>query len=208
MLKVIEIFDSIQGEGIFMGVPATFVRLAGCNLACPWCDTKYSWIGQTGRSVSITEMTEEDIALQCNQDMIVITGGEPCLYNLDDLISLLHKFEKTVNIETNGTLPTPLAADWITCSPKPQANFAIHDGCNFDELKYVVDDTFNIAVIPQEVRYAAKEDLCAIGRIPPVIWLQPQGYDMENSAKKAFELVMKYPYLRMGIQMHKLINVK
>lgn len=204
MLPIIEIFDSIQGEGTMMGTPVTFIRVAGCNLKCPWCDTKYSW-GIEG-NVSM-KLDPKEIVAQCNRDIVVITGGEPCLYDLDELIILLHQEEKIVCLETNGTKPTPAFVDWVVCSPKPQADYNIHPKCKFDELKYVVDENFDINVIPQRVRTAHIEGT-KDGSVPPTIWLQPQGYDMDNSAQRAFELVMEYGFLRMGIQMHKLINVK
>jgi organic radical activating enzyme len=204
MFKVVEIFDSIQGEGVFMGVPATFVRFAGCNLKCEWCDTKYSWNGHK-EQLEVKELSAKEIVEQCHQDLVVLTGGEPCLQKyLAGLIDLLHGVDKSVNIETNGTLGTPHNADWVTCSPKPQSNYDVNWDCHFDELKYVVDDAFDVDFISAEIRLSAKRG----GPDAPIIWLQPQGFDMDNSAQKAFKLVMKYPYLRMGIQMHKLINVK
>ena len=193
-LPVMEIFDSIQGEGQYIGWPATFIRLAGCNLRCPWCDTKESWT-YPALSVSVDE-----IVSKCNRDMVVITGGEPCLYDLSELTSQLCGQDKFICLETNGTLPTPAHVDWITCSPKPPL-YAIHPKCAFDELKYVVDKAFNPDVaIPEHFK-----DLNGDFHL---IWLQPEATHMKASVKKAIELVMAKDYLRMGIQMHKVFNVK
>ena len=72
--KVKEVFDSIQGEGCMIGMPVTFIRLQGCNLACPWCDSKETWGQKT-----YTEYTAEQLAMQVNQETVVITGGEPTI---------------------------------------------------------------------------------------------------------------------------------
>ena len=189
-LPVMEIFDSIQGEGKFIGTPVTFIRLVGCNLACSWCDTKESWVQCSDDLMNIS-----DIVKRCTQNAVVITGGEPCIHDLYPLIRALHDVEIYVCIETNGTLPIPTTADWITCSPKPPF-YQIHQDCPYDELKYVVDENFTTDVIP--LRTGASR----------LIWLQPEGYHMQESAKRAYDMVMKSTELRLGIQMHKLLEFK
>lgn len=192
-LPVMEIFDSIQGEGSFIGLPATFVRLSGCNLKCPWCDTKESW-----QTSPLNYLSVEEIVARCAQNLVIITGGEPCIHDLAELTGALQEACKFVCIETNGTRPTPQDVDWVTCSPKPPI-YVIHPECKFNELKYVVDEQFALDCIPDSLKEG--DELLSI-------WLQPQGYDMEKSAKKAFDLVMSNNYLRMGIQLHKVLNVK
>lgn len=182
-----EIFDSVQGEGSTMGIPATFIRFAGCNLRCEGCDTKYAW--KSGRAIKIDE-----ILRHVKHRTVILTGGEPALYNINPLVRTLKSEGHYVIIETNGTLPVPESVDWIVCSPKPDSNYVIK--CRPDELKYVVDDVFNIDVIPEKY----------LGRIP--IWLQPNYFDLKNSLKKCLELVMKNENLRLGIQMHKFYNLK
>lgn len=201
-LPIMEIFDSIQGEGSFIGQAVTFVRVAGCNLRCDWCDTKASWAEHW------LLMDPKEIAARCSQNIVVITGGEPCLYRdaVNELILLLHEDEIFVCIETNGTLETPSYADFVTCSPKPP-EYKIHPKCRFDELKYVVDDTFTIDSIPKYIKDGLIEGL-DFPHIPSNIWLQPEGFNMQESAKKAYALVMQYDFLRMGIQLHKIIDVK
>ena len=196
--KVIEIFSSIQGEGALIGMPTTFVRFAGCNLRCPWCDTGYSWENLS----NATEHCIESIIDLCDKDTVVLTGGEPCLNNLEPLIDALHAAGKFVCIETNGTQPTPMNADWVTCSPKPQSNYLIHGECHFNELKYVVDDNFDLSCIPPEKLQTCGE-----------VWLQPCdcGSDKaatQKSIDRCLNLVMKNKALRMGIQMHKIYNVE
>lgn len=105
-------FYSIQGEGYHTGTPAVFIRLAGCNLKCPFCDTNH---------VTYNEMTEQEITDYVAQfpcKLVVITGGEPTLQLTETLLDKLHKIGKYVAIETNGTKQLPKNVDWITVSPK------------------------------------------------------------------------------------------
>lgn len=210
---VMEIFDSIQGEGGFMGVPCTFVRFAGCNLACPFCDTKESW-GKPNydRDFKVTAtsdnprellgyrwMSIEEIQESCKQHLVVLTGGEPCQYNLEPLIEALrHDQEHYVAIETNGTLPTPKNADWITMSPKEVADYAIAE-MSADEIKIVVTEEFN----PMDAR------LDEIKTFQGNLWLQPDGNHMEECWRKCIEILpLMGMGARVGVQLHKIINVK
>ena len=189
--KVVEIFHSIQGEGALMGKPVTFVRLAGCNLSCAWCDTKESW---DERSAEVYR--EEEIVAAVRFPWVIITGGEPAIYDLEPLIDRLHAQNHMVGIETNGTLPVSEKLDWVACSPKPP-KYEVNT--RFDELKYVVDDDFNFDKIDRRF----------LGASEP-IWLQPQGFDMQKSMSKAYNIVMNncVSNLRVGLQLHKVYKVQ
>lgn len=114
-LEVNEIFDSIQGEGPFSGHPATFVRLAGCNIQCTWCDTKYT----DRKSMSIHDIV--GLCVGNERNLVVLTGGEPMRQEIAPLINLLEQKGHLVQIETNGILWSPGVEDtgaYIVCSPK------------------------------------------------------------------------------------------
>ncbi len=98
-MRIIELFNSIQGEGIYTGVPSVFLRTAGCNLKCSWCDTKYSW--SVGKKMSVDEII--NVINQYPSKHLVISGGEP-LIQLKKVIELVSKADKFVTIETNGTI--------------------------------------------------------------------------------------------------------
>jgi len=120
---VVEIFHSIQGEGVHVGIPATFIRLAGCNLRCEWCDTKISWDDSNANTTSAS-----DIEAAIQQNTVIITGGEPCLHDLNPLLMKIKEdatLGRKVFIETNGTYPINKkdGVDWVTCSPKPKNNY-------------------------------------------------------------------------------------
>lgn len=124
-MKVTEIFESIQGEGPYMGHRAVFVRLFGCNLDCPWCDTKYSRV-EGGIYFEQTVDQVLDIVLRTSAvKHVVITGGEPTL-QMDELLKLaegLQALGHFVTIETNGTNPVdPKAFDKVMVSPKKLAD--------------------------------------------------------------------------------------
>lgn len=185
-MKVVEIFESMQGEGFWQGVYCTFIRFAGCNLSCPFCD-------EHDKYAKAKDMTPEDIDNLCNQVHVVLTGGEPTLQpQLYTLIHILQKTGHIVHIETNGTNPMSLKDVWITCSPKPQNDFRINVRC--DEVKLVVD---GVLTLEKAVEIAKEQHTIA--------YLQPcDGPNIEASKLQIQEWIKKEPtYLRAGIQMHK-----
>lgn len=111
-MRINEIFYSIQGEGFYTGTPAVFIRFAGCNLNCDFCDTNH----QPYKVLTEEEITRETAKYGAN--LVVITGGEPTLQLTPSLIEKLHQEGKSVAIETNGTGKIPLGVDWVTVSPK------------------------------------------------------------------------------------------
>jgi len=149
--QVSEIFHSVQGEGVMAGRMATFIRLQGCNVHCEWCDTKYTW------AKGGTRMQLFDIARKVKYPHVVITGGEPLLYDLDNLIAALYVYTEDkflvpkIQVETSGGCPFKgkTLPDWITCSPKPNLGFKIHPDLirHVNEFKFVVDDTLTEEVV-------------------------------------------------------------
>ncbi|ENC6655979.1 7-carboxy-7-deazaguanine synthase QueE [Aeromonas hydrophila] len=132
-----EIFQTIQGEGVFTGLPAIFVRLQGCPVGCPWCDTRHTWVVDPAREVGVqavldcsnesdgwSKMSTEQILVSFQQlgyqaRHVVITGGEPCLYDLQDLSAALIEAGYQVQIETSGTSEIQTHEQtWVTVSPK------------------------------------------------------------------------------------------
>ena len=137
MYKVNEIFETIQGEGNYTGTPAIFVRLQGCPVGCSWCDTKHTWEIPLDLSIDLLQVTQkkadsEHWAQATADDLldvfasrgyrarhVVITGGEPCMYDLIPLCERLHQHGMTTQIETSGTFEilAPVQT-WVTVSPK------------------------------------------------------------------------------------------
>lgn len=119
-----EIFRSIQGEGLAIGIPSIFVRLSGCNLKCRNCDTKYSW--EEGKDFSVSEVIEKILEISNGIKHVTITGGEPLLQleDVSDLVVNLHKMNFEILIETNGTIEPGFKLLWAKLSVSPKlSNF-------------------------------------------------------------------------------------
>ena len=200
-MRVNETFVSLQGEGYFTGTPAFFLRLSGCNLQCPFCDTHHQ---------SFTEMSEEEIVEEASLHEprhIVITGGEPALQLTPSLIDKLHEAGFFIQVETNGTLPLPDGIDWVTCSPKGQtpSNFPLKgENLKIDELKVLfMGDGTDPEVLTSPL----------LGEGSGVrLYLQPldTGDEMRNRIilRDAIAYVMQHPKWRLSLQTHKLLGIK
>ena len=157
------------------------------------CDTKQSWEVVDKQKLNAREIIDR---LSPQIEYVIITGGEPLIHNLTRLVRTLKAFGYIIAIETNGTIEIPKdirdEIDWVTVSPKEQSGFTIMP--EPDELKYIVDDSFNISIL-RDVKYSCP------------IYLNPESA-RPDMMKKAYELVMAYPELRLGIQMHKVFEVR
>lgn len=201
---VLEIFDSVQGEGRYSGTPVTFIRFAGCNLSCPWCDTQE----QLQSSGELMEM--QDIVDKVHFSNVVFTGGEPTIQNLNPLCTKIkEKFglNTFLMIETNGTGNVPLSFTYIACSPKPQSGYRIHESILSREhlipidYKYVVDATLEEKDIHIPEKAGAES----------IVYLQPEYYEGKKSVERAYELVRKLrdrTTVRLGLQAHKVWGVR
>jgi 7-carboxy-7-deazaguanine synthase len=190
MLQLAEIFYSIQGEGMWTGTPAVFVRLAGCNLACDFCDTDYS----TKFFASVDEVVERVRETGGDCPMVILTGGEPLAQaETAALIEALRKDGRRVHIESNGTVYSDLPDDvWLCVSPKERVDPRMAARAN--EAKLIVDER-----VPEEhlPLFADKA----------TILLQPEGNRPANVAI-ALEYAKAHPQrFRLSLQTHKFIGV-
>ena len=133
---VMEHFYTIQGEGAYTGCAAYFIRLGGCDVGCVWCDVKDSWDADKHPQMSVKELTS--IVKQTPANIVVITGGEPAMYDLHPLITSLQNSQCRVHIETSGAYPIQGEPDWICLSPKKNKlpTQTVYD--NADELKVII----------------------------------------------------------------------
>lgn len=193
---LVETFHSIQGEGFWSGINAFFIRLGGCDVFCPWCDQKETWNAKKYPQISVDNLLKE--VQSFNPTVVIITGGEPLLHNLDFLTSELHNIKQKVHLETSGTHPFSGNFDWVTFSPKTYKNPhpSIYDKAN--ELKVVIaeENDFNFAELE-----ASKISSNVIKYLQPE-WFNP------HSNKMVFEYIKKNPQWRISLQTHKFLNVQ
>jgi len=140
---ITETFLSFQGEGMHAGRRAFFVRFFGCNVKCPWCDSKSAWEGTPAKIMSAEEIA--GIAVESRAEIVVITGGEPCIHNLQTLLTLLNSAKIKAHLETSGTLPIreidEARFDWVALSPKFFAPPLKESLARADELKFIISNS-------------------------------------------------------------------
>lgn len=194
---VVETFHSIQGEGAWAGVNAFFIRLAGCDVGCPWCDTKESWNRDRHPQLSVAELTEA--AFAANPTIVVVTGGEPTMHDLNPLTSALHSAGLRVHLETSGAHPLSGDFDWITLSPKQfkAPLSSIYD--RVAELKIVVKESIDFKWAEEQAAKIPSETLQ---------YLQPEWKTHLSSQALIFEYILQHPQWRMSLQTHKFLQVK
>ncbi len=189
MLQLAEIFYSIQGEGTHAGTPAVFVRMAGCNLSCDFCDTDYS----LKFFATVQEVVDKVSQAGGECRTVILTGGEPLAQReVLDLIHALRDAGKNVHIESNGTIAVTLPDDvWLCVSPKERVDPQM--ARRADEVKIIVDRG-----VPEE-RLDAFADR--------TILLQPEGNKPAN-IELALQYAKAHPNrFRLSLQLHKFIGV-
>ena len=194
MYRVNDIFYSLQGEGFWTGTPMVFLRLSGCNLKCPFCDTEHG----SFREMTAEEIVREMQAYGCGR--ACVTGGEPSLQLDKELVDALHDAGFRIHVETNGTRPLPEGVDWVTLSPKTDVPGLKGDGTvvleKADEVKVVyaggVDEKW--AAFPAEWHFLQP---CDVG--------DPE----KNRAilAETIDHVRRNPLWRLSLQTHKLMNI-
>jgi len=204
LLDVQDIFKTFQGEGIRTGFPAVFIRLGGCNLACPFCDTEfdsYQNLALEEVILEVTKLSEGDDGIKTH-DLVVITGGEPLRQNIIPLCEILLKNSFKVQIETNGTLFQKLPKKVeIVCSPKN--NFNGYHPIRPDLLSRI--SAFKFLISAHNTNYSFVPELGQNQYGTPV-YLQPiDEYDeAKNQANRqlTLKLATKFGY-RLSLQTHK-----
>lgn len=222
VLPVNEMFDSIQGEATHAGTPSTFVRLQGCAVGCPWCDTKGTWKLDAGGKVPVLSMLAKDtvattvefadvetpdlvsILEQRVPRAVVITGGEPCNYDLTDLTGDLLLIKSLVQVETSGTQPIRVNPNtWVTLSPKVgmPGGFAVRkDAVGLaDEIKWPVGSIRDVAALQDFIREYRP------GRHIP-IWLQPLSRS-PKATTLCIEAATEHGW-RVSVQIHAFLGLR
>jgi 7-carboxy-7-deazaguanine synthase len=217
-----EIFETIQGEGVYTGVPAIFIRLQGCPVGCPWCDTQHTWEKNRSAEVSFNEIFEKSAASENWAEVsavsivtelrargytarhVVLTGGEPAMYDLRELGNALEAAGYRLQIETSGTFALQITAHtWVTVSPKlgMPGGYLVRPDCmqRANEIKYPVAMQKHIDEFDNLLKVCPPSSAA-------VIALQPI-----SQRPRATELAIKTCIernWRLSIQMHKYLNIE
>jgi organic radical activating enzyme len=195
-LPLMEDFYTIQGEGFYQGHAAYFIRLGGCDVGCVWCDVKESWDASAHPKILISTMAQH--AKASGARIVVVTGGEPAMYDLSNLTEALRSEGLRTNIETSGAYPITGQWDWVCFSPKkfktPEPS--VYDVA--DELKIIVynKSDFNWA---EEFARKIKPD-CKL-------FLQPEWSKEKEMLPLIIDYVKKHPNWRISLQVHKYMNI-
>jgi organic radical activating enzyme len=197
-----ERFFSWQGEGVHMGRSAFFVRLFGCPVHCPWCDSAGTWhpdhipakINKMGSHELVAEISE------ANPEFVVITGGEPAIHDLNELTKMIHQEGYRIHLETSGAFPIRGDFDWITVSPKALKHPILENISLADEIKIIVEDEKSLTFWWDMI-----QELCKANHV----WLHPEWSKRQDPV--ILSLITQWiksngtPF-RAGYQLHKLYN--
>ena len=195
LLPLMEAFYTLQGEGYHKGSAAFFIRIGGCDVGCHWCDVKESWDANLHPTTPI-----EHIVTQAKQysDTVVVTGGEPLMWNMDPLCEALHEQGMQVHIETSGAYALTGTWDWFCLSPKKNKRplQAAYDYA--DELKVIIynKDDFKFA----EEQAAQVAPNCKL-------FLQPEWSRREKVMPLIVDYVLANPKWKASLQTHKYLNI-
>lgn len=191
-----EEFYTIQGEGYNTGEAAYFIRVGGCDVGCRWCDVKESWNPDL-HPLTETDLIVKNAAAQPSK-AVVVTGGEPTLYNLDYLCQELKKHNIKTYLETSGAYPLTGTWDWICLSPKKNSAPLPEILIKADELKVII---FNDSDLSWAEKYADKvSEKCRL-------YLQPEWSRSRFMTPVIIDYVMHHPRWKISLQSHKFMNI-
>ncbi|MFI5222340.1 MAG: 7-carboxy-7-deazaguanine synthase QueE [Bacteroidia bacterium] len=195
-MPVMEHFYTIQGEGFHSGKPAYFIRLAGCDVGCVWCDVKESWDASKHPLMSVDELAT--VAKKSGAKLVVITGGEPLMHDLTILTKALHKKKLKVNIETSGAYSLTGKIDWVCVSPKKFKAPLKKVLKEADELKVII---FNKTDFKWAEEHAGKVSKSCN------LFFQPEWSKSEQMLPLITEYVKQNPKWRISLQVHKFMKI-
>ena len=195
VVPLMEEFYTIQGEGYHKGSAAYFVRIGGCDVGCHWCDVKESWDAEKHPSTEISTIINN--AKQYS-DTIVVTGGEPLMWNMSTLTAGLRNENLETHIETSGAYPLSGDWDWICLSPKKRM-------LPLDDI-YKVADELKVIVYNQNDFVFAEEQAA---KVQPncKLFLQPEWSKREQVMPVMVDYVLQHPKWKASLQTHKYMNI-
>ena len=195
-LPLVEEFYSIQGEGFNTGKAAYFIRIGGCDIGCSWCDSRYSWNPDLHPLVPVMDIIKN--VLDSGADSVVVTGGEPLMWNLDFLCTELKGKSISTFIETSGAYPLSGVWDWICLSPKKNSPPEGEILSAANELKVIIeakDDFIWAETFRKLVSSGCK------------LYLQPEWSRFESIIPVIVEFIKKNTFWNISLQVHKYMHI-
>lgn len=192
-----ETFYSIQGEGNYQGHAAFFIRLAGCDVGCVWCDVKESWDANKHAERSVESLLQE--VKQTAASIVIITGGEPLMYDCLPLTEALQQAGYKTHVETSGAYPLSGKWDWVCVSPKKFKAPLDSVLAQADELKVVV---FNKTDIAWALQHAEKVNSTCL------LFLQPEWSKEKEMLPLMTAFIQENPTWKLSLQIHKYMGVR
>ena len=195
MLPLMEEFYTIQGEGFHTGTAAYFIRIGGCDVGCHWCDVKESWNAELHPPTSIQQIVTN---AKDKANTVVVTGGEPLMWDMTALTKQLKEKNLSIHIETSGAYPLTGTWDWICLSPKKNKlpTPTVYD--NAHELKVIIHNKHDFIFAEEQAEKVNKK---------AILFLQPEWSKREEITPLIVDYVMKNPKWRVSLQTHKYLNI-
>ena len=197
MLSIKETFLSIQGEGYYAGQSSFFIRTQGCDIGCHWCDEPNSWSLNTGLKINSSSLIQK--IKKTNTNIVVVTGGEPLMHDLEELTFTLKTHKYQVHLETSGAYSLSGKWDWITLSPKkikPPLS-SIYQFAN--ELKVVIYNQHDLKWAVDEASKVNKDCL---------LYIQPEWSKMKQMQPLILNFIQENPIWRLSLQTHKYLKIQ
>ncbi len=191
-----EEFYTVQGEGAYTGTPAYFIRLGGCDVGCFWCDVKESWDAEIHPKKSVEELA--NAAQESGASVVVVTGGEPCMHNLNALTNALRERKLRTHLETSGTHPLTGSWDWLTLSPKKFKSTRDEYYGSANELKVIVYNKHDLEWGQTHAERINPNALC---------YFQPEWDERDSSIPMILNYIRENTQWRISLQTHKYIGV-
>jgi len=195
MLPLMEEFYTIQGEGFHTGTAAYFIRIGGCDVGCHWCDVKESWNAEL-HPPTATDLIVANASKY--SDTVVVTGGEPLMWDMTLLTLKLKENNRKVHIETSGAYELTGEWDWICLSPKKNKlpTRTVYDNAN--ELKVIIYNKHDFIFAEEQAEKVNNK---------AILFLQPEWSKKEEMTPLIVEYVMNNPKWRVSLQTHKYLNI-
>ena len=196
LLPVMEEFYTLQGEGFNTGQAAYFIRVGGCDVGCKWCDVKESWNASDFPPVSTDLVVKNATGFPAKA--IVVTGGEPLLYNMDYLCGELHRHGMRIFIETSGSQPFSGSFDWICVSPKHDSPPLSDMARRANELKVIIQDNTDFDWAEENSGFVSPSCM---------LYLQPEWSRREAMMPLIIDYIKANPKWRISLQSHKYMHI-